>query len=95
MTATQPVLRNIAPGEAVAHRPRLLGLAYRMLGDYDEAEDVVQETYLRWHDADHDAIRSPEAWLVTVATRLAVDRLRRLGTRRSSPSHSCNLFGDA
>lgn len=54
-----------------------------MLGDYDEAEDVVQEAYLRWHSADHGAIRSPEAWLVTVTTRLAVDQLRRLGKERA------------
>lgn len=66
------------------HRPRLLGLAYRMLADVDEAEDVVQEAFLRWHLADHEAVRAPEAWLVTVVTRLSVDRLRRLQTERSA-----------
>jgi RNA polymerase sigma-70 factor, ECF subfamily len=60
------------------HRPRLLGLAYRMLGDVDEAEDVVQEAFLRWHLTDREAVRAPEAWLVTVVTRLALNRLRRL-----------------
>jgi RNA polymerase sigma-70 factor (ECF subfamily) len=66
------------------HRPRLLGLAYRMLGDVDEAEDVVQEAFLRWHLTDQEAVRSPEAWLVTVVTRLSVDRLRKLQTERST-----------
>lgn len=73
-----------APDTAVIHRPRLLGLAYRMLGDVDEAEDVVQEAFLRWHLADQDSIRAPEGWLVTVVTRLAVDRLRRLKTERAA-----------
>src|SRR3954471_16014019 len=73
-----------APNGAVALRPRLLGLAYRMLGDVDEAEDVVQEAFLRWHLADKETVRSPEAWLVTVVTRLAVDRLRRLKTERTT-----------
>ena len=66
------------------HRPRLLGLAYRMLGDVDEAEDVVQEAFLRWQLIDPHAVRSPEAWLITVVTRLSVDRLRRLQTERSA-----------
>jgi RNA polymerase sigma factor (sigma-70 family) len=70
--------------EVLAHRPRLLGLAYRMLGDVDEAEDVVQEAYLRWHQADRQAVRSAEAWMVTVVSRLAVDRLRRLDTERAA-----------
>ena len=73
-----------APAQGVAqHRPRLLGLAYRMLGDMDDAEDVVQEAYLRWHLEPRDDIRSPEAWLVTVATRLSVDRLRRARADRA------------
>ena len=66
------------------YRPRLLGLAYRMLGDVHEAEDVVQEAFLRWQLTDQDVVRAPEAWLVTVVTRLSVDRLRRLQTERST-----------
>lgn len=66
------------------HRSRLFGLAYRMLGVRAEAEDIVQESYLRWHAADHDAIRNAEAWLVTVATRLSIDRLRALQADRVS-----------
>jgi RNA polymerase sigma-70 factor (ECF subfamily) len=57
-------------------KPRLFGIAYRMLGSRSDAEDVVQDTWLRWLEADHSAMRSTEAWLVTVATRLAIDRLR-------------------
>lgn len=65
-------------------RGRLFGLAYRMLGSRAEAEDVVQETYLRWHQADRQRIENPEAWLVTAATRLAIDRLRRLQSERTA-----------
>jgi RNA polymerase sigma-70 factor (TIGR02957 family) len=57
-------------------QPRLLGAAYRMLGSMAEAEDVVQDTWLRWHDADHGAIDNAEAWLVATTTRRAIDRLR-------------------
>ena len=66
------------------HRGRLFGLAYRMLGSRAEAEDVVQDAYVRWHQADQDAIRNPEAWLVTTTTRLAIDRLRALKTEREA-----------
>jgi RNA polymerase sigma-70 factor (ECF subfamily) len=59
------------------HRGRLFGIAYRMLGSVDDANDLVQETYLRWHRADAAEIRAPEAWLVAVTTRLSIDRLRR------------------
>ncbi len=67
-----------------SHRGRLFGLAYRMLGSRAEAEDVVQDAFLRWHQADREAIRTPEAWLVTTATRLAIDRLRALKTERDA-----------
>jgi RNA polymerase sigma-70 factor (ECF subfamily) len=67
-----------------ALRGRLFGLAYRMLGSRAEAEDIVQDTYLRWHQAARETIESPEAWLVTAATRLAIDRLRRLKTEREA-----------
>jgi len=83
MTATRPDHGEGASDDVIAVRPRLLGLAYRMLGDFDEAEDVVQEAYLRWQSADQASIRSPEAWLVTVTTRLAVDQLRRAGKERA------------
>lgn len=65
-----------------AARPRLLGLAYRMLGTIGDAEDVVQEAWLRWDAADGDLITTPEAWLTTVTTRLALDRLKSAQHRR-------------
>lgn len=64
------------------YRPRLFGIAYRMLSDVQEAEDLVQETFLRWHQAKHDEVMSEEGWLVAVITRLAIDRLRRAETER-------------
>jgi RNA polymerase sigma-70 factor (ECF subfamily) len=67
-----------------ATRGRLFGLAYRMLGSRAEAEDLLQEAYIRWHEADRAAIQNPEAWLVTTTTRLAIDRLRRLKTEREA-----------
>jgi RNA polymerase sigma-70 factor (ECF subfamily) len=67
-----------------AARPRLFGLAYRMTGTRADAEDLVQETYIRWHQADRARIENPEAWLVTATTRLALDRLRRLKTERDA-----------
>lgn len=67
-----------------AVRGRLFGLAYRMLGSRAEAEDVVQDAYLRWHQADRGRIDNFEAWLVTTTTRLAIDRLRRLKTEREA-----------
>lgn len=64
------------------YRTRLFGIAYRMLGDVQEAEDLVQETFLRWHQARHDDIVSDEGWLVAVITRVSIDRLRRAETDR-------------
>ena len=64
------------------HRRRLLGIAYRMLGSSADAEDVVQDAWLRWNDATVDALHNPEAWLVTVATRLSIDRLRAAKQQR-------------
>jgi RNA polymerase sigma-70 factor (ECF subfamily) len=65
-----------------ACRPRLLGIAYGLLGELTEAEDVVQDAWLRWNKADRKAVRNAEPFLVTVTTRLAVDRLRALRARR-------------
>ncbi|VTU39173.1 putative RNA polymerase sigma factor FecI [Variovorax sp. PBL-H6] len=64
------------------HRKRLLGIAYRMLGSAADAEDVVQDAWLRWNDATVDALHNPEAWLVTVVTRLSIDRLRAAKLQR-------------
>lgn len=57
-------------------RPRLVGLAYRMLGSVSDAEDVVQDVWLRWQAADRDGIDRAQAWLTTVTSRVALDLLR-------------------
>ena len=69
---------------AQAERPRLLGLAYRLIGSRTEAEDVVQEAMLRVHRAEVADIDSPAAYLTTVTTRLAIDHLRSARVRRES-----------
>jgi RNA polymerase sigma factor (sigma-70 family) len=62
------------------HRPRLLGLAYRMVGSVASAEDIVQETWVRW--ASTDTIEQPRAWLTTVCSRLCLDELRSARVRK-------------
>lgn len=64
------------------HRSLLRAVAYRVLGRFNDAEDVVQDAWLRWDAADQQQIRDPEAFLVTVTTRLAIDRLRSAQARR-------------
>lgn len=66
------------------HRGLLFGVAYRMLGSTAEAEDVVQESWLRWDRTDRSQVADPRAYLVRVATRLAIDQLRRAATRREA-----------
>lgn len=66
------------------HRRMLEGIAYRMLGTLGEAQDVVQETYLKWHDADTKNIVSPKAWLITVCTRIALNQLKSARKRRET-----------
>ena len=66
------------------HRARMCGVAYRMLGSRSDAEDVVQDAYLRWHRTSIKDIRSVEAWLVTAVTRLSIDRLRQAKAARES-----------
>lgn len=65
-------------------RPRLEAIAYRLLGSADEAEDVVQETFLRWHAADVDRIEVPEAWLTKVLTNLCLNQLTSARARRET-----------
>jgi RNA polymerase sigma-70 factor (ECF subfamily) len=64
------------------HRPRLFGLAYRMTGSADEAEDTVQDAYLRFSGADRAAIEHPAAWLAKVVTNLCLTRLTSARARR-------------
>jgi RNA polymerase sigma-70 factor (ECF subfamily) len=71
-----------AADEFEEHRRHLFGVAYRMLGSVAEAEDVVQDTWLRWQAAAGEEVRSPRSFLTTVATRLAIDRLRSAQRRR-------------
>jgi RNA polymerase sigma-70 factor (ECF subfamily) len=65
-------------------RPRLIRLAYRMLGSVADAEDVVQEAFIRWMEADRDAVREPEAFLRRVVTRLCLDQLKSARHRRET-----------
>jgi RNA polymerase sigma-70 factor (TIGR02957 family) len=66
------------------HRRELLALAYRMLGSIADAEDVIQEAYLRWRQVDTAAIASPGGWLSTVVTRLAMNHLKSAQRRRKT-----------
>jgi RNA polymerase sigma-70 factor (ECF subfamily) len=65
-----------------ASRNRLASLAYRLLGSAADAEDTVQDAYLRWQAADQEYIETPEAWLTKIVTNLALDRLRSAKVRR-------------
>ncbi|MCT9076059.1 RNA polymerase sigma-70 factor [Streptomyces fulvoviolaceus] len=82
------------------HRPVLLGVAYRMLGRVADAEDVVQEAWLRWTAADRSEVSEPRGYLVRITTRLAIDRLRQLKARGETyvgpwlPEPYATDFGD-
>ncbi|MEO8610213.1 MAG: sigma-70 family RNA polymerase sigma factor [Chloroflexota bacterium] len=64
------------------HRSALFGLAYRMLGSVMDAEDILQEAFLRWQNVPESEIRSPRAYLITIVTRLCVDQLRLARVQR-------------
>jgi RNA polymerase sigma-70 factor (ECF subfamily) len=66
------------------HRRRLLGLAYRMLGSVSEAEDAVQDAYLRWHATDREIVSDARAFLTTTTTRICLDALKSARTRREA-----------
>ncbi len=72
------------PDMFIALRPRLFSIAYRMLGTRADADDVLQDAWLRWHGTDQSTLQSAEAWLVTVVTRLSIDRLRAVKIERES-----------
>ncbi|MBV1937198.1 RNA polymerase sigma-70 factor [Streptomyces sp. BV286] len=82
------------------HRPVLMGVAYRMLGRVADAEDVVQDAWLRWSGADRSGVREPRGYLVRVVTRLAIDRLRQVQSRNEAyvgpwlPEPYLTDFGD-
>jgi RNA polymerase sigma-70 factor (ECF subfamily) len=75
---------DTATAEFVAHRNLLFTVAYEMLGSAADAEDVLQETWLRWVKVDQAEVREPRAYLVRIATRLALNRLRSAQHRRES-----------
>jgi len=62
--------------EFQTYRPLLFSIAYRMLGSASEAEDIVQEAYLRYHDVQANEVRSLKSYLSTIVTRLALDHLK-------------------
>ncbi len=66
------------------HRGLLKAVAYRVLGRYNDAEDVVQDAWLRWNGTDQEQVSDPEAYLVRITTRLAIDRLRSAQSRRET-----------
>ena len=72
------------PATATFHalRPRLQGIAYRMLGSVSEAEDIVQDVWLRWNAVDRESVNNSEAWLVATTTRISIDHLRSAKARR-------------
>lgn len=65
-------------------RRRLFGIAYRMLGSVADAEDILQEVWLRWEHADHESVREPAAFLTTVTTRLCINEMQSARSRRET-----------
>jgi hypothetical protein len=72
----------VTEGPFVAHRSLLFTVAYEMLGSAADAEDVLQESWLRWSDVDRSQVRDPRAYLIRRVTRQALNRLRTLSRRR-------------
>lgn len=75
---------DLATEAFVSHRNLLFTVAYEMLGSAADAEDVLQETWLRWAEVDHSQVREPRAYLVRITTRQSLNRLRTLKRRRES-----------
>lgn len=66
------------------HKGLVFGIAYRMTGSFTDAEDIVQETFLRWSNAKEQLIRSPKAFLSTIATRLSLDTIRKTKRKKET-----------
>jgi RNA polymerase sigma-70 factor (ECF subfamily) len=83
---TSQTSTNVTEGLSVFNsvRPRLFGIAYRMLGNAAEAEDIVQEVWLRWQTADRNVVREAAAFLVTTTTRLAINLMQSARSRRET-----------
>ncbi len=69
-------MSDIQQAQFEAHRPLMFSIAYRMLGSASDAEDILQEAYLRFQDTDFAAVTSPKAFLSTIVTRLCLNQLR-------------------
>ncbi|MGW1346980.1 RNA polymerase sigma-70 factor [Kribbella sp. NPDC002412] len=82
MRAEAGVTEDELAREFDEHRAVLVGAAYRVVGSVTDAEDVVQETWLRWAGVDHDEVRDTRAYLIRITTRLALNRLRQQKARR-------------
>ena len=84
VTAVAPVAVRLddAVSAFLRVRSRLFGIAYRMLGDLAEAEDIVQNVWIRWQTTDRSRVRNPPAFLAATATRLAINELQSARVRR-------------
>lgn len=82
MTSAPAEPAGLAPQEFDRLNGRLLGVAYRILGSWADAEDIAAEAWIRWHTRRPEHVRNAQAWLTTVATRLSLDRWRTLQRRR-------------
>lgn len=67
-----------------AQRRRLFGIAYRMLGTVADAEDIVQDTWIRWQNTDRTQVQEPAAFLATIATRLSINVLQSAHSKRET-----------
>src|SRR5215470_3320675 len=85
MSQTHPLSRLVGGSMSdgfESHRQFLIGVAYRMLGSFAEAEDVVQDAFLRWSATDRASIEQPRAFLARVVSRLCLDRMKSAASRR-------------
>src|SRR5437016_881163 len=84
MTPSMPPLPDEAAGAFEPLRPRLIRIAYRMLGSVAEAEDVVQDAYVRWHGVDRSGVIDAKAFLSKTVTRLCLDHLKSARVKRET-----------